>query len=40
MIKFGSCTEITVPVNVDILVTKGNRVKGGKTVIGKIRNDH
>lgn len=36
MIKFGSCTEVIVPLNVDILVTKGDRVKGGKSIIGKI----
>lgn len=36
MIKFGSCTEIIVPVDVAILVKMGERVKGGKTIIGKI----
>lgn len=36
MIKFGSCTEIIVPIHVDILVTAGEHVKGGKTIIGKI----
>jgi len=36
MIKFGSCTEIIVPINVDILVIAGEHVKGGKTIIGKI----
>lgn len=36
MIKFGSCTEITVPINVDILITAGEHVKGGTTILGKI----
>ncbi len=36
MIKFGSCTEIIVPANIDILVIAGEHVKGGKTIIGKI----
>ena len=36
MIKFGSCTEIIVPANVDILVTAGEHVTGGKTIIGKL----
>lgn len=37
LIKFGSCTEIIVPDNVDILVKKGDTVKGGITVIGVIK---
>ncbi len=36
MIKFGSCTEIIVPENVDILVIAGEHVTGGKTIIGKV----
>ena len=36
MIKFGSCTEIIVPNNVDILVHKGQRVRAGITIIGRI----
>lgn len=36
MIKFGSCTEIIVPNNVDILVHKGQRVRAGVTIIGRI----
>lgn len=35
MIKFGSCTEIIMPKNVEILVEKGQHVKGGVTVIGR-----
>lgn len=37
LIRFGSCTEIVVPENVDILVKKGDKVRGGETVIGRIR---
>ena len=36
MIKFGSCTELIVPNNVDILVHKGQRVRAGVTIIGRI----
>lgn len=38
MIKFGSCTEVVVPLSVEILVKKGDRVKGGETIIGRVRN--
>ncbi len=34
LIKFASCTEIIVPNDVVVLVKKGDRVKGGETVIG------
>lgn len=36
MIKFGSCTEVIVPKTVEVLVNKGDRVKGGETVIGRL----
>jgi phosphatidylserine decarboxylase len=36
MIKFGSCTEVIMPKNVEILVIKGQRVQAGLTVIGRI----
>ncbi len=35
MIKFGSCTELIVPVDVEILCKKGDKVKGGITVLGR-----
>ena len=38
LIRFGSCTEIVVPENVEVLVTKGEKVRGGETIIGKIKN--
>jgi phosphatidylserine decarboxylase len=36
LIKFGSCTEIVVPLNVDIKVKQGDKVRGAKTIIGVI----
>ncbi|MDD4721753.1 MAG: phosphatidylserine decarboxylase family protein [Acidaminococcaceae bacterium] len=35
MIKFGSSTELVMPKTVDILVKKGDKVKGGITIIGR-----
>ena len=37
LIRFGSCTEIVVPDNVEVLVNKGDKVRGGETIIGKIK---
>lgn len=37
MIKFGSCTEIYIPGDVDICVKKGDKVKGGLSVIGRLK---
>ncbi|WP_418790032.1 phosphatidylserine decarboxylase family protein [Phosphitispora sp. TUW77] len=39
LIKFGSCTELIVPVDVQILITKGQKVIGGETVIGRLKNE-
>lgn len=36
MIKFGSCTELVVPAEVEILCKKGDKVKGGITVLGRV----
>ena len=36
LIRFGSCTEIVVPDSVEILVKKGDKVRGGESIIGKI----
>jgi phosphatidylserine decarboxylase len=36
LIKFGSRTDVFLPPNVEIVVKKGDRVFGGKTIIGKI----
>ena len=37
LIRFGSCTEIVVPDNVEILVKKGDKVRGGESIIGRIK---
>ena len=39
MIKFGSCTELFVPLDVDICVRKGQHVKGGETIIGRVKDE-
>ena len=38
LIRFGSCVEIVMPENVEILVKKGQKVTGGETIIGRIRD--
>ncbi len=38
MIKFGSSTELVMPSNVKVVVKKGDKVKGGVTVIGRIED--
>ncbi|MDN5294369.1 MAG: phosphatidylserine decarboxylase [Eubacteriales bacterium] len=37
LIKFGSCTEIFLPLDVEITVKPKDKVKGGETVIGRIK---
>jgi phosphatidylserine decarboxylase len=37
LIKFSSRTDLIVPSNVEVLVSEGMRVKGGITIIGRIR---
>ena len=36
LIRFGSCTELVMPSNVEVLVKKGDKVRGGESIIGKI----
>jgi len=36
LIKFGSCTEIFVPTNVKIMVSPGDKVRGGLSIVGKV----
>ena len=36
MIKFGSCVEIILPENVNICLKKGDKLKGGLSIIGTI----
>jgi len=38
LIKFGSCTELYLPVGTDVLVKPGDKVKGGETIIGRFNN--
>ena len=38
MIKFGSRTDLLMPPQVDILVKAGMHVRGGETIIGRIKN--
>ena len=37
MIKFGSCTELYIPGDCEICVKKGDKVKGGLTVVGRLK---
>lgn len=37
MIKFGSRTDLILPVGIEVLATEGMRVKGGTTIIGRLR---
>ena len=37
MIKFGSRVEVYLPHEVEIYVREGDKVKAGKTIIGKVK---
>ena len=37
MIKFGSRTDLIMPSNVEVLVIEGMHVRGGETIVGRIR---
>ncbi|MGI6120330.1 MAG: phosphatidylserine decarboxylase family protein [Desulfosporosinus sp.] len=37
LIKFGSCSEVFVPINVDIKVSPGDKVRAGVSTIGRVR---
>jgi len=37
LIKFSSRTDIILPQSVEVLVSEGMRVKGGTSIIGRIR---
>lgn len=39
MIKFGSCTEVIFPDNIQVEIKKGDIVKAGETILGVIRNE-
>lgn len=36
MIKFGSSTELVLPKNIELFVNKGDTVRGGETIIGRV----
>ena len=38
MIKFGSCLEVVMPKNVEINVKVGEKVAGGQTILGRIKD--
>lgn len=38
LIRFGSCTELYLPCDVELAIQPGDRLKGGKTVIGKFNS--
>ncbi len=40
LIKFGSRTDLLMPKNVEILVKVGDRVIGGETIIGRLREQN
>ena len=37
LIRFGSCTEIVMPASVEVTVKKGDKVRGGESIIGRIK---
>ena len=37
MIKFGSRTDLLLPPNVDVIINVGMHVRGGETIVGRIR---
>ncbi|MBZ4653136.1 MAG: psd [Peptococcaceae bacterium] len=39
LIKFGSCTEVYLPKGSHIFVQKGQKVRGGETIIGRFYNE-
>lgn len=38
LIKFGSCTELFLPPNVEVTVSKGDKVRGGVTILGRVKD--
>jgi len=38
LIKFGSCTQIYLPADAEILIQPGDKVRGGETIIGRFSN--
>jgi phosphatidylserine decarboxylase len=40
MIKFSSRTDLLMPTDVDVAVKVGDKVKGGETIIGKVKKSY
>lgn len=38
LIKFGSCTEIFLPPDVEVTVNAGDKVRGGETIVGRVNS--
>lgn len=38
LIRFGSCTELYLPLDAEIMVVPGQKVKGGETIIARFNN--
>lgn len=38
LIRFGSCTEIYLPLNAEIIVEKGQSIRGGETIIAQFND--
>lgn len=36
LIKFGSCTELFLPLDTNLTVGKGDKVRGGETIVGRL----
>lgn len=39
MIKFGSRVELLLPESAEVLVARGSRVRGGETIVARLRRD-
>jgi phosphatidylserine decarboxylase len=39
LMKFSSRMDVIMPAEVEVLVSKGDRVVGGVTVLGRLRGD-
>ncbi|MTI81051.1 MAG: phosphatidylserine decarboxylase family protein [Firmicutes bacterium] len=39
LIKFGSCTEIFLPVESELMIKEKDKVRGGETIIGRLPNE-
>jgi phosphatidylserine decarboxylase len=39
LIRFGSRVDLFLPEEIELAVKKGDKVFGGKTIIGKIQNE-